>query len=394
MQAVSWCGKDTLKVERVSDPKILNPRDAILKVTATTICGSDLHLVGGYIPALQPGDIIGHEFMGEIVEVGPAVKNLKPGDRVVVPSFISCGRCSFCQRELWSLCDNSNPNAWMSEGILGYAMGGVFGYTHLGGGYAGSMAEYVRVPFADVGPLKVPGDGLRDEQLLFISDAFPTGYMGAEFCEIQPGDSIAVWGAGAVGLFAMQSARLMGADQVIAIDRFPNRLHLAQAHFGATAAINYAEQPDVVEALKELTAGRGPDACIDAVGMEADSPGPDDLYDRAKQMLRIQLERAHVLREAVMACRNGGIVSVMGVYVGFVDKLPLGAAMNKGLTIKTAQQHGQRYAPRLLEHVQRGEVDPARVVSHVLPLREAPEAYRLFKNKEQDCVRVLLRPDR
>src|ERR687885_457393 len=233
MQAVSWCGKDTLKVERVSDPKILNPRDAILKVTATTICGSDLHLVGGYIPAL---------------------KNLQPGDRVVVPSFISCGRCFFCEREPWSLCDNSNPNAWLSEGILGYAMGGVFGYTHLGGGYAGSMAEYVRVPFADVGPLKVPRDGLRDEQLLFISDAFPTGYMGAEFCEIQPGDSIAVWGAGAVGLFAMQSARLMGAEQVIAIDRLPHRLRLAQAHFGATAAINYAEQPDVVEALKELTA--------------------------------------------------------------------------------------------------------------------------------------------
>src|SRR5919199_1285984 len=349
MQAVSWCGKDTLKVERVSAPKILNPRDAILKVTATTICGSDLHLVGGYIPALQPGDIIGHEFMGEIVEVGPAVTNLQPGDRVVVPSF-------------------------------------------LGGGYAGSFAEYVRVPFADTGPLKVPPDGLRDEQLLFISDAFPTGYMGAEFCEIQPGDSIAVWGAGAVGLFAMQSARLMGAEQVIAIDRFPTRLRLAQAHFGATAAINYAEQPDVVEALKELTAGRGPDACIDAVGMEADSPGPDDLYDRAKQLLRIQLERAHVVREAIMACRKGGIVSVLGVYVGFVDKLPLGAAMNKGLTIKTAQQHGQRYAPRLLEHVQRGEVDPARVVSHVLPLREAPEAYRLFKNKGQDCVRVMLRP--
>src|ERR671935_33207 len=296
MQAVSWCGKDTLKVERVADPKILKPRDAILKVTATTICGSDLHLVGGYIPALQPGDIIGHEFMGEIVEVGPAVKNLRPGDRVVVPSFISCGRCFYCQRELWSLCDNSNPNAWMSEAILGYSMGGVFGYTHLGGGYAGSFAEYVRVPFADTGPLQVPRDGLRDEQLLFISDAFPTGYMGAEFCAIQPGDTIAVWGAGAVGLFAMRSARLLGAEHVIAIDR------------------------------------------------------------------------VHVVREAIMACRKGGIVSVVGVYAGFADKLPLGAAMNKGLTIRTAQQHGQRYARRLLEYVQRGEVDPSRVVSHVLPL--------------------------
>ena len=392
MQAVSWCGKDTLRVERVADPKILNPRDAILKVTATTICGSDLHLVGGYIPALQPGDIIGHEFMGEIVEVGPGINNLAPGDRVVVPSFMGCGNCFYCRRQEWSLCDNANPNAWMSEAILGYAMGGVFGYTHLGGGYAGSFAEYVRVPFADTGPLKVPRDGLRDEQLLFISDAFPTGYMGAEFCQIQPGDTIAVWGAGAVGLFAMRSARLLGAEHVIAIDRYPNRLRLAAEHFGADASINYAQQPDVVEALKELTAGRGPDACIDAVGMEADSPQPDDLYDRLKQAMRIQLERAHVVREAIMACRKGGIVSILGVYAGFVDKLPLGAAMNKGLTIKTAQQHGQRYAPRLLEHIRRGEVDPSRLVSHVLPLAEAPRAYTLFKNKEQGCIRVLLRP--
>ena len=392
MQAVSWCGKDTLEVERVSDPKILNPRDAILKVTATSICGSDLHLVGGYIPALQPGDIIGHEFMGEIVEVGHAVHNLRPGDRVVVPSFMGCGNCFYCQRQLWSLCDNSNPNAWMSEAIMGFSMGGVFGYTHLGGGYAGSFAEYVRVPFADTGPLEVPRDGLRDEQLLFISDAFPTGYMAAEFCEIQPGDTIAVWGAGAVGLFAMKSARLSGAEHVVAIDRFPYRLRLAQEHFGADAVINYEQQPDVVEALKELTAGRGPDGCIDAVGMEADSPGLDNVYDRAKQALRIQLERVHVVREAIMACRKAGIVSIVGVYAGFADKLPLGAAMNKGLTIKTAQQHGQRYAPRLLEHVQRGEVDPARVVSHVLPLSDAPRAYKLFKNKDDNCIRVLLRP--
>jgi threonine dehydrogenase-like Zn-dependent dehydrogenase len=392
MQAVCWCGKDNLKVEAVSDPKILNPRDAILKVTATTICGSDLHLVGGYIPALQPGDVIGHEFMGEIVEVGPAVKNLGPGDRVVVPSFMGCGNCFYCRRELWSLCDNSNPNAWMSEAIIGYPMGGVFGYTHMGGGYAGSFAEYVRVPFADTGPLKVPSDGLRDEQLLFISDAFPTGYMGADFCEIQPGDTIAVWGAGAVGLFAMKSARLLGAERVIAIDRVPGRLRLAQQHFDADEVVNYEQQPDVVEALKELTGGRGPDACIDAVGMEADGPGPDDLYDRAKQLMRVQLERVHVVREAIMACRKGGIVSLMGVYVGFADKLPLGAAMNKGLTIKTAQQHGQRYTRRLLEHVERGDVDSTPLVSHVLPLADAPRAYKLFKNKEEGCVRVLLRP--
>src|SRR5918912_2736230 len=381
MQAVSWCGKDPLKVERVSDPKILNPRDAILKVTSTTICGSDLHLVGGYIPALQPGDIIGHEFMGEIVEVGPAVHNLRAGDRVVVPSFISCGRCFYCQRQLWSLCDNSNPNAWMSEGILGYAMGGVFGYTHLGGGYAGSMAEYVRVPFADVGPLKVPGDGLRDEQLLFISDAFPTGYMGAEFCDIQPGDSIAVWGAGAVGLFAMQSARLMGAEQVIAIDRFPNRLRLAQAHFGATAVINYAEQPDVVEALKELTGGRGPDACIDAVGMEADSPGIQGAYDRVKQAARLESERPYVLREAVQACRKGGTFAMIGVYGGFLDKFPIGALMNKGIQLRTGQVHAQRYIPRLFEHIERGQLDPSFFATHEMGLEQAQQAYQTFKTK-------------
>jgi threonine dehydrogenase-like Zn-dependent dehydrogenase len=330
--------------------------------------------------------------MGEIVEVGPAVHNLQVGDRVVVPSFMGCGNCFYCQHEQWSLCDNSNPNAWMAEGILGYPMGGVFGYTHLGGGYAGSFAEYVRVPFADTGPLKVPRDGLTDEQLLFISDAFPTGYMGADFCGIHPGDTVAVWGAGAVGLFAMKSARLLGAEHVIAIDRLPNRLRLAQEHFGAESVINFAEQPDVVEALKELTAGRGPDACIDAVGMEADSPGGDNLYDRAMQTLRIQLERVHVVREAIMACRKGGIVAVIGVYVGFVDKLPLGAAMNKGLTMKTAQQHGQRYAPKLLEHIQRGDVDASRVVSHVLPLSEAQRGYTMFKNKEQNCIRVMLRP--
>jgi threonine dehydrogenase-like Zn-dependent dehydrogenase len=392
MKAVCWCGKDELRVETVSDPRILNPRDAILRMTATTICGSDLHLVGGYIPAVQPGDILGHEFMGEIVEVGPAVANLRPGDRVVVPSFITCGECFYCKHQLFSLCDNSNPNAWMSEGLMGYGMGGVFGYTHLGGGYAGSFAEYVRIPFADVTPQKVPRDGLSDEQLLFISDAFPTGFMGADFCEIKPGDTIAVWGAGAVGLFAMKSAKLLGAERVIAIDRYPDRLRLARENFGADMTINYEEQPDVVEALKELTGGRGPDACIDAVGMEADSPGADNVFDRAQQALRIQLERAHVVREAIMACRKGGIVSVLGVYVGFVDKIPLGAAMNKGLTVRTAQQHGQRYAGRLLEYVERGEVDPSRVATHHLPLTEAPRAYKLFKNKVEGCVRVVLRP--
>ena len=394
MKAVAWCAKDTLVVETVADPTILNPRDAILRVTATTVCGSDLHLVGGYIPTLQPGDIIGHEFMGEIVEVGPAVKNLRPGDRVVVPSFIGCGACFFCTHQMWSLCDNSNPNAWMAEGMMGYSPGGIYGYTHMLGGYAGSFAEYVRIPFADVNPLKVPRDGLRDEQLLFISDAFPTGCMGADFCDIQPGSVIAVWGAGAVGLFAMKSAKLLGAERVIAIDRYPERLRLAREHFGADDVINYEEQPDVVEALKERTAGRGPDGCIDAVGMEADGPGPDDLFDRAKQALRVtgQLERIHVVREAILACRKGGVVAILGVYVGFPDKLPLGAAMNKGLTIKTAQQHGQRYAPRLLEHVQRGDVDPARVATHHFSLDQVARAYTTFKDKEDGCIRTVLRP--
>ncbi|MDI3339903.1 MAG: zinc-dependent alcohol dehydrogenase [Sphaerobacter sp.] len=392
MKAVCWCAKDTLRVETVADPSILNPRDAILRVTSASICGSDLHLVGGYVPTVQSGDILGHEFMGEIVEVGPAVTNLRPGDRVVVPSFIGCGQCYYCRQQLWSLCDNSNANAWLSEAAMGYAIGGVYGYTHALGGYAGAFAEYVRIPFADVNPLTVPGDGLPDEQLLFISDAFPTGYMGADFCAITPGDVIAVWGAGAVGLFAMKSAKLLGAERVIAIDRLPERLRLAREHFGADEVINYEQQRDVVEALKEMTAGRGPDACIDAVGMEADSPGLDDVYDRALQAVRVQRERVHVVREAIMACRKGGTVVLLGVYIGLPDKLPLGPAMNKGLTLKMAQQHGQRYARRLLEHVQRGDIDPSLVVTHRVSLEDVPHAYTLFKHKDDGCIRVVIRP--
>ncbi|HEX2988335.1 MAG TPA: alcohol dehydrogenase catalytic domain-containing protein, partial [Chloroflexota bacterium] len=294
MKAVCWCGKDSLKVENVPDPKIQKPRDAILRVTSTSICGSDLHLVGGYIPTVQPGDIVGHEFMGEIVEVGSGVTNLQPGDRVVVPSPIACGECYFCKQQLWSLCDNSNPNAWMSEAIMGYTTSAIYGYSHALGGYAGSFAEYVRIPFADVNHIKVPRDSLADDKLLFISDAFATGYMGADFCEIKPGHVVAVWGAGAVGLLAMKSAKLMGAERVIAIDRYPNRLNRARQHFGADETINYEQQPDVVETLEQMTAGRGPDACIDAVGMEADSPGPDNLFDRAQQAMRTQMERPHV----------------------------------------------------------------------------------------------------
>ena len=390
MKAVCWCGKDTVHVETVPEPRLLNPRDAIVRVTATTICGSDLHLYGGYVPGMQPGDIIGHEFMGEVVEVGPGVKNLRPGDRVVVPSVIACGACQYCRQELWSLCDNTNPRAAVLEGFYGYAMAGIFGYSHLFGGYAGSFAQYVRVPFADVGPLKVP-DGLSDEQVLFLSDAFPTGFMGADLCDIRPGDIVAVWGCGAVGLFAQKSAYLLGAERVIAIDRFSERLRLAREVVGAET-INYAEQSDVVEALKQLTGGRGPDACIDAVGMEADSPGPDDLFDRAQQALRIALDRPHVLREAIQACKKGGVVSVMGVYGGFLDKLPFGAAMNKGLTFRMGQMHAQRYMRRLLDYVERGEVDPSFVVTHRMTLDDAPQAFRMFKEKLDGCVRVVMRP--
>ncbi|MBX5492282.1 MAG: glutathione-dependent formaldehyde dehydrogenase [Chloroflexi bacterium] len=390
MKAVCWCGKDTVRVETVPEPRLLNPRDAIVRVTATTICGSDLHLYGGYVPGMQPGDIIGHEFMGEVVEVGPGVKNLRPGDRVVVPSVIACGACQYCRQELWSLCDNTNPSAAVLEGFYGYAMAGIFGYSHLFGGYAGSFAQYVRVPFADVGPLKVP-DGLSDEQVLFLSDAFPTGFMGADLCDIRPGDIVAVWGCGAVGLFAQKSAYLLGAERVIAIDRFSERLRLAREVVGAET-INYEEQSDVVEALKQLTGGRGPDACIDAVGMEADSPGPDDLFDRAQQALRIALDRPHVLREAIQACKKGGVVSVMGVYGGFLDKLPFGAAMNKGLTFRMGQMHAQRYMRRLLDYVERGEVDPSFVVTHRMTLDDAPQAFRMFKEKLDGCVRVVMRP--
>ena len=392
MKAVCWCARDSLDVQTVDDPRMMNPRDAIVRVTATTICGSDLHLFGAYIPGIQPGDIVGHEFMGEVVVVGPAISNLRVGDRVVVPSVIACGRCWYCSRELWSLCDNTNPNAWMAEGLFGYSGSGIFGYSHVYGGYAGSFAEYVRVPFADTGPLKGPRDGPSDEQLLFISDAFPTGFMGADLCNIQPGDVVAVWGAGAVGLFAMKSASLLGAQRIVAIDRFPERLQMARVHFGATDAINYEQRPDVVEALKELTGGRGPDACIDAVGMEAAGPGPDNLLDRAEQALRVSLERVHVVREAIQACRKAGTVVIMGVYAGFADKLPLGAAMNKGLTIRTGQMHAMRYTRRLLEYVERGDVDPSRVATHRLPLEEAARGYTMFKNKEDGCVRVVLRP--
>jgi threonine dehydrogenase-like Zn-dependent dehydrogenase len=387
MKAVCWTGVNDVRVETVPDPALLNPRDAIVKVRATTICGSDLHLYDGYIPSVFKGDILGHEFMGEIVEVGSKVKNLKPGDRVIVPSVISCGDCFYCKKGQFSLCDNSNPKPAMAEKLWGHATCGIFGYSHMMGGYAGSHAEYIRVPFADVGPRKVP-QGLSDEQALFISDAFPTGFMGADLCNIQHGDTVAVWGCGAVGLFAMKSAWLLGAGRVIAIDRLPERLAMARNHCQAEV-LDYTKV-NVVEALKELTGGQGPDACIDAVGMEAHEVGYEGVYDRVKQAVRLETERPYVLREAIQACRKGGIVSIMGVYGAVLDKFPMGAAMNKGLTLRMGQMHAQRYLDRLIGHAERGEVDPSFVVSHRMALDEAPKAYDMFKKKKDQCLRVVL----
>lgn len=389
MKAVCWHGANDIRVETVPDPKILNPRDAIIKITSTAICGSDLHIYDGYIPTMQPGDIIGHEFMGEVVEVGSNVNNLKIGDRVVVPSTIGCGHCHYCQHDQWSLCDNSNPNGFMEEALFGNVTSAIYGYSHLFGGYAGAQAEYVRVPFADVGVVKVPTD-LSDEQLLFISDAIPTGYMGAELCDIQPGDTVAVWGCGAVGQFAMISAYMLGAERVIAIDRFPERLQMAQKYAKAEV-INY-EEVDAGEALKEMTGGRGPDCCIDAVGLEAHGMGVEGVYDKAKQAVRLETDRPHVLRQMMVACRKGGTLSIMGVYSGFVDKLPFGAAFNKGLTFRMGQMHGQKYMKMLLERVLNGELDPSFVVTHRLPLDEAKYGYEIFKNKNDKCIKVVLKP--
>lgn len=389
MKAVCWHGATDVRVETVPDPKILNPRDAVIKITATTICGSDLHIYDGYIPSMQPGDIIGHEFMGEVVETGRAVEKLKIGDRVVVSSIIGCGQCFFCQRQSWSLCDNSNPNGWMQEPLFGFGTAGIFGYSHLFGGYAGAQAEYVRIPFADQGAVKVP-EGIPDEKILPISDAFPTGYMGADLCNIQPGDIVAVWGAGPVGQFAIKSAFLMGAERVIAIDRIPERLALARTFSGAET-IHY-EEVNAGEALKEMTGGRGPDACIDAVGLEAHGMGAEGMYDKVKQAVRLETDRPEVLRQMMVACRKGGTLSVMGVYGGFVDKIPMGAAFNKGLTIRMGQMHGQKYMPKLLDYVLNGEVDPAVVFTHQLPLDEAKQGYEMFKHKRDRCIKVLLKP--
>ena len=389
MRANCWMGKRDLRVETVPDPKILNQHDAIVKITSTAICGSDLHLYNGFVPTMESGDILGHEFMGEVVEVGREVKNLQKGDRVVVPFPIACGKCFSCQQGLFSVCENTNPNAWMAEKMWGHSPCGIFGYSHLLGGYAGGQAEYARVPFADVGPIKVP-EGMADEQVLFLSDIFPTGYMGADMCNIKPGDTIAVWGCGPVGQFAMKSAYLLGAERVIGIDRIPERLAMAKKRPAPRPSTT--SRCDIYEALREMTGGRGPDSCIDAVGLESHAPGLTYAYDRAKQAMMLESDRPIALRQAIMACRNGGTVSVIGVYGGFIDKFPMGSVMNRSLTIRTGQCHVQKYMKPLLERIQKGEIDPSFVITHTLPLDQAPEGFKMFNDKNDSCIKIVLKP--
>jgi threonine dehydrogenase-like Zn-dependent dehydrogenase len=391
MKAICWMGMRNMEVQEVPDPEILNQRDAIIKVTSTAICGSDLHLYNGYMPTMMPGDIMGHEFMGEVVELGRGVRNgLSVGDRVVVAFPISCGNCGQCKRKNYSLCENSNPNAWIAEKQWGHSPCGIFGYSHTLGGFAGGQSQYVRVPYADVGALKIDDDSLPDESVLFLSDIFPTGYMGAEMCDIKPGDTVAVWGCGPVGLFAIASAYMLGADRVIAIDRFEYRLEMARQNVGAET-LNY-EDVDVHTALRELTGGRGPDACIDAVGLEAHSHTPMYAYDRAKQSVMAQTGRPTALREAIMSCRNGGTVSVIGVYGGLLDKFPMGAVMNRSLTIRAGQCHVQKYMRPLLDRIQAREIDPGFVITHHMSLDDAPHGYDIFNRKKDACEKVVLKP--
>ena len=388
MKAVCWEGRGDVRVEHVPDPTILNPRDAIISISSTAICGSDLHLYDGFIPTMRAGDILGHEFMGEVVEVGRGVTNLQKGDRVIVPFPIACGRCFFCTHDMWACCDNSNPNAEIAEKLYGFSAAGLFGYSHMMGGYAGGQAQYARVPYADVGPFKVP-QHLTDEQVLFMTDIFPTGYMAAENCNIQQGDTIAVWGCGPVGQFAIRSALLLGASRVVAIDTVPERLQMA-GDVGAETLDSLHD--DVFESLKDMTGGLGPDACIDAVGMEAHGAQIDYWYDKAKTVAMLATDRASTLRQAINCCRKGGTVSVPGVYGGFIDKVPMGAAFNKGLTLKMGQTHVHKYLPRLLKHIENGDIDPSFVITHTVPLDDAPEMYRTFRDKKDGCIKVVMKP--
>lgn len=389
MRALCWHGKEDVRVDNVPDPEIVNPRDAIIEVTATAICGSDLHLYDGYVPTMREGDVLGHEAMGEVIEVGSAVENLQEGDRVVVPFTISCGSCWFCGHDLYSLCDNSNPNAEIARKMMGQSPAGLFGYSHMLGGYAGGQAEYLRVPFADVGPIKIESD-LPDEQVLFLSDVFPTGYMAAENADIEAGDTVAVWGCGPVGQFAIQSAWMLGADRVVAIDRVPERLQMAREH-GQAETINF-EDEDVYDSLMEMTGDRGPDRCIDAVGTEAHGTGLMGISDKVKQQVHLEADRPHVLRQAIKCCRKGGTLSVPGVYLGHVDNLPFGPLMNKALTVKTGQTHVQRYLDPLLQEIEAGSIDPSFIITHKRPLERGPEMYETFRDKEDGCVKVVLTP--
>ena len=389
MKALTWHGKGDMRCETVPDPSIEDPRDCIIKVTACAICGSDLHIFDGVMPGMKSGDVLGHETMGEVVEVGSGITNLRKGDRVVVPFTISCGECFFCTRGFYSGCERSNPNKDVAEKLWGHSPAGLFGYTHILGGYAGGQAEYLRVPYADVGPIKVP-DGITDEQALFLSDIFPTGFMGAEFCNIQPGDTIAIWGCGPVGQMAIRSALLLGAGRVIAIDTVPERLAMARA--GGAETLDF-HADDIPDRLKEMTHGRGPDACIDAVGTEPDATATfDSVIDRVKVATMLGTDRPHVLRQAIQCCRNFGTVSIIGVYGGFLDKIPMGSAINRGLTFRMAQTPVQRYLPQLMDRIVKGEIDPSFVITHRASLAEGPELYKTFRDHKDGCVKVVLKP--
>lgn len=390
MKALCWHGKNDVRVDTVPDPQIQEPSDAIIKITSTAICGSDLHLYDGFMMGMEKGDVLGHEPMGMVVEVGSSVTKIKKGDRVVIPFVIACGHCFFCAKQLYSCCDTTNPDAEKASKLMGHAPAGLFGYSHLLGGYAGGQAEYLRVPHADVGPIKIESD-LPDEKVLFLSDIFPTGYMAAENAEIEPGDTVAVWGCGPVAQMAIQSCWMLGAGRAIAIDQVPERLTMA-ATYGKAETINFAKE-NVYERLNAMTEGRGPDRCIDAVGAEAHGTGGvDAVIDSVKTAVKLGTDRAHVLREAILCCRKGGTVSVPGVYVGLIDKMPFGAAMNKGLTIKSGQTHVQRYGQPLLKKIEEGEIDPSFIITHRLRLEEAPAAYRTFRDKQDGCIKVVLNP--
>jgi threonine dehydrogenase-like Zn-dependent dehydrogenase len=389
MRALCWHGKGDIRCDTVPDPEIEAPRDAIVRVTSTAICGSDLHLYDGFMPGMESGDIMGHEFMGEVVEVGPENKKLSVGDRVVVPFTIACGECEQCRRGYFSVCERSNRNKETADRAFGHTTAGLFGYTHLTGGYPGGQAEYVRVPYADVGPVKIP-DGLTDEQVLFLSDIFPTGWQAVVQCDIEPTDTVAIWGCGPVGQFCIRSAILLGAERVMAIDRVPERLAMAKA--GGAIPIDFEEE-SVVERLNELTSGKGPEKCIDAVGMEAHATATlDSIYDRAKQAVMLETDRPHVLREMMYVCRPAGVLSVPGVYGGLLDKVPFGMVMNKGLTIRTGQTHVNRWTDDLLRRIEEGQIDPSFVITHRVGLEAGPQMYETFREKQDGCIKVVLKP--